>query len=26
MIAAATQVGIGPFSSPMNFTTFEDGM
>jgi len=26
MIAAATQVGVGPFSSPVNFTTLEDGM
>ena len=25
-IAAATQVGVGPFSSPVNFTTLEDGM
>ena len=25
MIAAATQVGVGPFSSSMNFTTLEDG-
>ena len=26
MIAAATQVGLGPFSSPINFTTLEDGI
>ena len=26
MVAAATQVGIGPFSSPMNFTTLDDGI
>ena len=26
MVAAATRIGVGPFSSPMNFTTLEDGM
>ena len=26
VVAAATIVDIGPYSSPINFTTFEDGM
>ena len=26
MVAAATRIGVGPFSSPMNFTTLEDGI